>query len=343
MSDVELKSDMTVEVSPAAAGRADIVMAGPSAGQVISAFLANLDAKQPTRRQYGKALRLFFAWAERQGKAISSLSRPDILEYRRYLLEGPKALSSQTVSAYIVAIRRFYAWTASEKIYPDIAQGVKSPKIKKEFVKQHLTPGECSRMLETLAEDIDAKIRKKFFEASRQQGLRDYAMVNLILRTGLRTVEVSRLDIGDITERRRKKVLLVWGKGRDTKDDYVPLSEKAYAPIQEYLQTRVGAGETEPLFICEGYGSIGRRMSARRIQAVCKDALRAIGLDSHEFSAHSLRHTCAVMLIQGGASAYDVQKFLRHSSIDVTEIYLRSIEEDLRLGRSPEALLDKAF
>ncbi len=315
----------------------------PSWKQALHAFILNLDAKEQTRKQYRKALQLFFQWTEEKGIPLDALSRVDILDYRKELLEGERHLSSQTVAAYIVAIRRFYAWAEAEKLYPNIASGIKAPKIRKDFIKQHLTPQECREMLENLLYDVDNKVHERAFANSRQNGLRDYAIVNLILRTGLRTVEVSRLDVEDITERRRKKVIVVWGKGHDTKDDYVPLSEKAYKPIEEYLQTRPEAVGTDPLFTCDGYGSQGRRISARRIQAICKAALRDIGLDGHEFSAHSLRHTCAVMLIQSGASAYDVQKFLRHSSIDVTEIYLRSIEEELRLERSPEALLDKAF
>lgn len=316
---------------------------GGSWEDVLAVYLLNLDAKEPTKRQYGKALRLFFKWTEGQGIPIGQISRPDLLRYKRDYLEGERKLSSQTVAAYIVAIRQFYGWTEAEKLYPNIAKGIESPRVKKEFVKQHLTPEECREMLENLLYDIDNKVRARTFAASRENGLRDYAMVNLILRTGLRTVEVSRLDVGDITERRRKKVILVWGKGRDSKDEYVPVSEKTIEPIQEYLALRGDVSPEDPLFVCEGYGSRGRRISPRRIQAICKEALKGVGLYGHEFSAHSLRHTCAVTLIKSGATAYDVQKFLRHSSIDVTEIYLRSIEEELRLGRAPEALLDKAF
>lgn len=310
---------------------------------VLESFMANLDAKDATKKQYRKSLTLFFDWLDGNGINIQTVSRSDILSYRKYLLEGERQLTSQTVAAYIVAIRRFYEWAEAEKLYPNIAKGIKSPKIKKEFVKQHLTGDECREMLEKLYGDVENKVRKKTYANNKGNALRDYAMVNLVLRTGLRTVEVSRLNIEDITTRRRKNVILVWGKGRDTKDDYVPLSEKAYGPIMEYLQTRPDARPSDPLFICEGYGSHGRRMSTRRIQAVCKSALRTIGLDDHAFSAHSFRHTCAVMLIQAGASAYDVQKYLRHSSIDTTEIYLRSIEEELRLGRAPETMLDRQF
>lgn len=321
------------------------IVAGGSFGwrDVLDAFLLNLDAKDATKRQYGKALKLFFEWTEGRGLPLSGISRADILDYRKELLEGPRRLTTRTVSTYIVAIRRFYQWAEAEKYYPNVAFGIKSPKIKKNFVKQHLTPEECQSMLESILDDMDARVRQRTYINNKENTLRDYAIVNLILRTGLRTVEVSRLDVGDIVIRRGKRVLLVWGKGRDTKDDFVPLSDKAYGPVEDYLSMRDDAGKDSPLFVCEGYGSKGRRMSTRRIQSICKEAMRAIGLDDHAYSAHSLRHTCAVMLIQAGASAYDVQKYLRHSSVNTTEIYLESIEEELRLGRSPEKLLDNVF
>ena len=320
-----------------------LVPGGTDSESVLAAFLVNLDVKPETKKQYGKALRLFFKWLEDNTVPFSGVARHDILAYRSYLQGGGKELSSQTVATYIVAIRRFYSWLESEKIYPNIAKDIKTPKVKSGFVKEHLTAEECRELLEKMYDDVDNKIRKKEYKNGRENGLRDYAIVNLILRTGLRTIEVSRLNVGDITTRRRKRVIMVWGKGRDSKDEYVPLSDKASAAIDEYLAVRGNARPADPLFICEGYGSLGRRMSARRIQAICKEALRGIGIDGHEFSAHSFRHTCAVLLIESGASAYDTQKYLRHASIDTTEIYLKSIEEELRLGRSPERMLDGCF
>lgn len=310
---------------------------------ILEAFIMNLDAKQNTKRQYKKCLSIFYKWCQTQNIQLGTISRADILKYKQQLMSDEKSLSTQTVAVYLVAIRRLFDWLEAEKFYPNIAKGVKSPRIKKEFVKQHLTKEECVDILNKLYDDVEGKVRKKAYANHEENGLRDYALVNLLLRTGLRTIELARLDVGDVTIKRRKRVIVVWGKGRDSKDDYVPLSEKAYQPLADYLSTRPNASPDDPLFACAGYGSHGRRMSARRIQTICKDALRGIGLNDHEFSAHSFRHTCAVALIQAGASAYDVQKFLRHSSIDTTEIYLKSIEEELRLGKSPENMLDHAF
>ncbi len=326
--------------------------------EAIEVFLTDgeLDVKPLTKKQYRKALTLFFEWCDAHGIPFSQIAKKNIIDYREELLtrqrmnvapasqlEAYKPLSALTVASYIVAIRRFYAWAESMELYPNIARGVKSPRVKDEFVKEALTADECRDILDKLFDDITGKIRKKTFANGENTGLRNYALVNLLLRTGLRTIEASRLNIMDISERRRMRVLLVWGKGRDSKDDYIPLSDKAYEPLMQYIATRPGARPEDPLFICEGYGSRGQRMSTRRIQAVCKEALREIGLDSHAFSAHSFRHTCASILIESGASAYDTQKFLRHASIDTTERYLKSREDKLRLERGTETILDNVF
>ena len=122
------KTDMTVSAQRPSALVS--LNGGGSWEEALRVFLLNLDAKEPTKRQYGKALTLFFKWTESRGIHIGQISRPDILQYRQELLEGERGLSSQTVAAYIVAIRRFYAWAEAEKLYPDIARGVKSPKIR---------------------------------------------------------------------------------------------------------------------------------------------------------------------------------------------------------------------
>ena len=84
-------------------------------------------------------------------------------------------------------------------------------------------------------------------------------------------------------------------------------------------------------------------MATRTIQRLCKEALRAVGLDSHEYSAHTLRHTTAVTIIRQGGDLNDVQRVLRHASQVTSQIYTASIEQEIRLDSNPEALLDDAF
>ena len=294
---------------------------------VVASFITTQDVKESSRSLYTRTLTQFFSWLEATGRInnFASLTRQDILEYKDYLLAS--SLSALTVSSYIVSVRKFYEWAEAEKLYPNIAKGVKTPRRKQAFKKQHLTDTKSGELLQHF----------------QSMSLRDYAIVNLILRTGLRTVEVVRADVGDITFKGDKRVLLVWGKGHTEKDDFVVLSEKAYEPIKNYLATRKGAKAGEPLFTSNSRQNYGERLTTRTISALCKEGLKAIGLDGKEYTAHSLRHTTAVAILKHGGMITDVQDVLRHTSPATSQIYTESVKEELRLERAPEQLLDVAF
>lgn len=294
--------------------------------KTLSYFVSEQDVKESSRKLYYRTLKLFFEWIEEKEKEISKLTRTDIIEYKEELFA--KGLSSLSVASYLTSLRKFYEWAESEKLYPNIAKGVKTPRRIPAFKKQHLS------------EDKSVELLQHFEVLS----LRDYAMVNLILRTGLRTIEVIRADISDITFKGEHRILRVWGKGRDTKDDFVVLTDKAYLPIKEYLdRARPKAKANEPLFTSNSHRNTGERLTTRTISGLCKGGLKAIGLDSREFTAHSLRHTTAVTILKNGGSLTDAQSVLRHSSPTTTQIYTESIKEELRLQNAPESLIDNAF
>lgn len=294
--------------------------------ELISTFIASQDVRESSRKLYTRTLSQFFVWVERERKNLNSLTRTDILEYKDFLQAAN--LSSLTISSYITSVRKFYEWAEGEKIYPNIAKGIKTPKRQQAFKKQHLT---------------DAK-SKALLDYFKDKSLRDYAIISLILRTGLRTIEVVRADIEDITFKGERRILKVWGKGHGEKDDFVVLSEKAYQPIKAYLaSTRKGAKRGEPLFVSNSHQNNGERLTTRTISSICKGGLRAIGLDGREFTAHSLRHTTAVAILKHGGQLTDVQSVLRHTSPVTSQIYTESIKEELRLQNAPEFVLDEAF
>ena len=245
------------------------------------------------------------------GRRLSGLTPADIVGYKSYLL-GRK-LSPLTVSSYLSALRQFYCWTEVSLFYPNIARSVKAPRSKKGFVKLPLSAEQASELLDYL----------------KGKSARNYAIVNLILRTGLRTIEVSRLDVKDVVTKRGRRVLQVWGKGMSGKDSLVILNDPAWEPIKDYLAARKGAKGDEPLFLTDGKGHRGKRLSPRSIQDICKQSLRAIGLDGHEFSAHSLRHSVGVNILRAGGDMKDVQRVLRHSSPVTSQIYTATVEEEI--------------
>ena len=158
----------------------------------------------------------------------------DIIAYKEQLQKDGK--TALTIASYINSIRRFYTWAEANKIYPNIAADVHAPKRQQEFKKRPLSVRKVGELLSHEQANASA---------------RDYAIINLMARTGLRCVEVVRANIGDIVYmgEENARVLLVRGKGRDEKDDFVKLTDAAYFPILEYLNAeRKGEPETAPLF-----------------------------------------------------------------------------------------------
>ena len=295
---------------------------GVSIDKAVEAFLSECDIRANSKNVYRRGLLYFFRWVESTGRVISELTRADIITFKDSLLATHSNLS---VAGYLVALRRFYEWCEGNKLYPNIAKGIKSPKRKNAYLKEHLRENQIHDLL-------------KHYEGN----LRDFAIVNLLLRTGLRTIEVVRANIEDITFKGGQRILRVWGKGRDDKDTFVVLPDKAYAPIRTYLDTRKSATLKEPLFISTSNRNLCGRLTTRTISKICKDGLCAIGLDAHEYTAHSLRHTTAVMLLKHGTLS-DVQSVLRHASPATSQIYTKSIQEELRLNNPAEMKLDGIF
>lgn len=294
--------------------------------ELVASFIAAQDVRESSRKLYVRTLSQYFIWIEKESKQLPSLTRRDVLEYKDYLIE--QKLSPLTIGSYITAVRKFYEWTEADRLYPNIAKGIKTPKRVQAFKKQHLTDEKSKQLLQ-------------YFQG---KSLRDYAIVNLILRTGLRTIEVVRADIADVIYKGGRRILKVWGKGHNEKDDFVVLSDKAYFPIVQYLETeRKGARAGEPLFTSESHQNYGKRLTTKTISTICKDGLKAVGLNSREFTAHSLRHTTAVAILKHGGNIIDVQEVLRHNSPVTSEIYTESVKEEIRLEKAPEMILDNAF
>lgn len=292
---------------------------------LLAAFLDSQDLRQKSRETYYWGMVQYFRWMQESGHAMKSMTPADVMSFKNFMVK--KRLSPLTIGSYLTAVRQFYKWTENTMLYPNIARSVKPPRGKKGFRKMHLNETEASDMLAYL----------------KSKSLRDYAIVNLILRTGLRTIEVVRADVEDIRHKRGRRILKVWGKGYDDKDNFVILGDAVWNPIQEYLNTRCMKSKKEPLFVTDGKGHRGARMSTRSVQYVCKESMKAIGLEGHEYSAHSLRHTTAVLILKNGGDWQDVQRVLRHSSPATSQIYTASIEEEVRLDRNPESILDNVI
>ena len=156
--------------------------------------------------------------------------------------------------------------------------------------------------------------------------LRDYAIISLIVTTGLRTVEVSRADVEDIVSINGTTYLYVQGKGHDDKDDPIKLPDYVLETINEYLSKR--DSDAKPLFLNHAKRSDRTRIKPKTISELVKNSLRLIGLDDKRYTAHSLRHTCATIALLNGASIQEVQMTLRHKSINTTTIYTHNLSRE---------------
>jgi integrase len=176
-------------------------------------------------------------------------------------------------------------------------------------------------------------------DAGARVGQRDLAIMGLLLVNGLRTCEVNRANIGDIHEVEGYTVLRVRGKGGKIAD--AKLRGDVYQAIQAYLATRGTTEPDEPLFLA--VGNLGKgRISTKAVQVRVRHYLRLAGIQKPNLTAHSLRHTCAVLTLSiGKADLVQVQRLLRHSDPKVTMRYVQSLDwlRDNAVDRNPISLL----
>jgi integrase/recombinase XerD len=225
--------------------------------ELIQAFISAQDVRESSKNTYRRTLKQYFSWIDRKGYDLSLVLRHQVIEYKTDLLNS--GLSALTVGSYISSVRRFYEWCESVKIYFNVAKGVKSPKRQNKFRRQGLTPEQSQKLL-------------SYFQ---DKSVRDFAIINLLLRTGVRTIELIRADVSDITLRSGQRVLNVKGKGKDEKDDFVCLTEKTYQAIRQYLQSRGKVKTSDPQFISESNNSKGQRLSTKTISFTAKEGLRS--------------------------------------------------------------------
>lgn len=277
--------------------------------QLIERFLKSHDVREISRSSYRRRLRDFVKWMASVGDP--AFSRQHLIDYKRSL--SARKFSANTQSAYLVAVRTFFAFLESEKIFPNIAKGIKGAKREKSFRKDPLTIPQIYRLLESI-------------NRSDLKGARDFALLNLAIRTGPRSVEISRANIGDLRQEAGKPVLWLQGKGSDSKDAFVVLTEEALTPILEYLAARPNAKSDEPLFGSTSDGNRNMRLSTRSIRRIAKERLRGISVDSPRISTHSLRHTAVTLALMSGATIQETQQMARHASPVTTMIYAHNLE-----------------
>lgn len=277
---------------------------------LFNRWISYIDASKKTIDTYTRAIKQFFLYLQKFG--IKQPQRDDILAYKAYLGKDHKAT---TVQSYLNVVKLFFQWTEREGLYPNIAQRVKSAKVDAGYKKDYLTTNQVNKLLKSI-------------DRSNLKGKRDYAILSLMVTTGLRTISIINADIKDIRTVGDNTVLYYKGKGHDEKTVYVKIANPVEDAIRDYLAARGEIQESDPLFTSVANRNKGKRMTTRSISRLVKDRLKAINLNSERLTAHSLRHTAATLNLLNGGSLEETQQLLNHSSINMVLIYAHNLERE---------------
>ena len=162
-------------------------------------------------------------------------------------------------------------------------------------------------------------------EEESASSLRDLALVEVLYGSGIRISELVGLDLGDID--RQRSTIKVMGKG--SKERIVPLGQPALNAVDNWINKGraelVSEASGSALFI----GSRGKRIDQRVARDVVYQAMEAIGSDK-KLGPHTLRHSAATHLLEGGADLRTVQEILGHSSLATTQIYTHVSQERIK-------------
>ena len=289
---------------------------------VLTSFIDFLDVAPLTVKTYKAGIARMMFYLKEEG--ITAPTRETITSFKHSLSDC--GCKPATVAAYLSALRRFFDWLESEGLYPNITRGIKAPKLDKGH-KRDFLPAEA---LQAMMKGIDR---------STLEGKRNYAILALMATGGLRTVEVVRADVADVSTVGGEPVLFVQGKGRCDKKEFVKLTPPVLAAIRDYLSERGQVKGNAPLFASCSHRNKGGRLTTRTISGIAKASMMKAGYSSDRLTAHSLRHSAVTLALMSGQSLAEVQYFARHSSINTTMIYAHNVD---RLKSGCEAALSRA-
>lgn len=285
----------------------------------FSRFLSESDFKPKTQLTFRAGLRCFMSWCLGQGVQVPDAT--DLCRWKTFLLSRYQTATAQT---YLSAVKVFFRWLSDKGLGKNIGISVKGIKSEKVFRRDCLSDAGMKRILTFLEDKANAKQSCCY---RNRKSLRDFVIVLLIVSCGLRVSEVSLLDVGDLDSVTGEPVIWVHGKGRNGKENFIPIPSSLKNLLFQYLEHRhPPLSRNSPMFVSYAQNSLGKRLSAKSISRIVKEAMVAVGFDSPRLTAHSLRHTAVTLALQGGATLQQVQQFARHRLIETTLRYAHNLE-----------------
>ncbi|MEC4839925.1 site-specific tyrosine recombinase XerD [Mycobacteroides chelonae] len=303
----------------------------------IQSYLDHLDVERGvaanTLSSYRRDLRRYQQHlADRKIDRLADVSEPDVSDFVVTLRRGDPEhgvpeLSASSAARALIAVRGLHRFAAIEGLVPtDVARAVKPPTPNRRLPKS-LTVDQVEALLAAAGgAATDGPL-----------DLRNRALLELLYSTGARISEAVGLDVDDVDVQARSALL--WGKGG--KQRLVPVGRPAVEALQAYLVrgrpdlARRGRGGVPALFL----NSRGGRLSRQSAWQVLADAAERAKI-SAAVSPHTLRHSFATHLLEGGADVRIVQELLGHASVTTTQIYTLVTVSSLRevwAGAHPRA------
>jgi integrase/recombinase XerD len=236
-------------------------------------------------------------------------------------LQLKSGLISSSVARVLAGVRGLHKfWLLENVTSGDPAASVKPPKSPRSLPKA-ITVDQVEKLLASAGPDPADEDAM----AADPVRVRDRAMLELLYATGARISELINLDLDDLVD---PTLVRLFGKG--SKERIVPVGGYAQRALQAYLvRTRpslVGQGKGTPALFLNQRGG---RLSRQSAWAIISEAARVAELPG-EISPHTLRHSFATHLLEGGADVRVVQELLGHSSVATTQIYTLVTVDKLR-------------
>jgi len=288
--------------------------------KLINAFTRHLEIERNlsvhTIRAYLGDLESLITHLELIG--VKNISQLELTHLRSWLAnQQAKGGARNTLSRRAVSVRLFTKWAVKNGfLEKDIAATLATPK--------------GHRTLPEVLEIADAKLAMESMatRASEEEtpiSLRDVAMVEMLYATGARVAELCGLDLSDIDYDRQ--TIRVLGKGN--KERTIPLGNPAVKALKVWLKDGRESLMNEHSGNAVFLGARGKRIDQRAVRTVVYEALSAIeGIE--RMGPHSLRHSAATHLLEGGADLRTVQEILGHASLATTQIYTHVSTERLQ-------------
>ena len=255
---------------------------------------------------------------ERAIGSLSSVSEQDVTSYVQWLVQS-RGMSASSVARMLAAVRGLHKFLLNEgELASDVAAAVAPPKAMRRLPKA-ITLEQVEALLEAAGPDPQSD------QPAESARVRDRALLEMLYATGARVSEIVTLDLDDLVE---PTLIRLFGKG--SKERIVPVGGYAQRALQAYLvRTRPGLASlgrgTPALFLNQRGGRLSRQSAWQIISNAANDA----GLTDH-ISPHTLRHSFATHLLEGGADVRVVQELLGHSSVATTQIYTLVTVDRLR-------------